>query len=348
VGDDMKKITKKILTVFAVFAAASLMLPQHSLAQGNNMGQRLQQELDMTNDILQRAEDVVRNCGNLRGKQLLNAALEFQNQARQRASDNPVMAYQWTRQARTKALEAIKACQQADENESIVQQQLEQTDRLIERLGESMMTQSDHSFGSVFNSARDNQRRAWEFYRNRQFLPALRLSRQAERTLMKLGERVRTETNNQNRLENQFRQFESNRERVREMLSDCNNDQAFQLARQAEEAYNNAVDFAADGDWARAENAFKMAQKFIREAAELCSQSGSMLRMFEQLQGELERFAPMIRESGNNRAIGLMEEAMGYMERAQKPCQEGENELCAANMRAAQLSLQKAKRLAGI
>ncbi len=332
-----------------VLATVTLAIPSLSFAQGGNMGpQRLQQELNTTNDIIHRAQEIISNCGNMRGKQLLEAANLLQNQARQNSSNSPVMAFQFTRQARTKALEAIKACQSVEENESIVLQQLEKTDRVIERLGESMGSFSNQAYESVYNSARDNQRRAWEFFRNRQFLPALRLSRQAEHTLQKLGENVRSGAADQNRLQNQFRQYEANRERIREMLANCNNDQALELARRAQEAYNNAVDFASDGEMVRAENSFKMARKFMREAGELCSQSGSMLRMFEQLQRDLDQSSGAIRASGNDRAIALMEEAMGYLEKAKEPCNDGDNEICAANLRAAQLSLQKAKRLAGI
>lgn len=344
----MKKNDKKILAVITALLAVTILIPQLSRAQGNDMGQRLQRELDMTNDILQRARDIVVSCGNERGKQLLETATQLQNQARQNSSNSPVAAFQFTRQARIRALEAIKACQGVEENDSVVLQQLEKTDRLAERLAESIGSFSNQAYASVFNTARDNQRRAWEFFRNRQYLPALKLSRQAEHTLMKLGERVRSRANDQNRLENQFRQYEANRERIREMLANCNNDQSLKLAHQAQEAYNNAVDFASEGEMVRAENSFKMAQKFIREAGELCSQSGSMLRMFEQLSGDLERSQAAIRAGGNDRAVALMEEAMEYLEKAKDPCNEGENELCAANLRAAQLSLQKAKKLAGI
>jgi hypothetical protein len=305
--------------------------------------------LNMTDDIISRANEIVANCGNLKGRELLNAAEVLQNSARQQANnEHPAMGFQLTRQARNKALEAIKACQQAEENEGIVIQQLERTDQLIERAAEAMGEFDNQNFTSVFNTAKDNQRQAWEFYRNRQYLPALKLSRQAEKTIQKLAERLRSGTNDENRVQHQFRQFEANRERIRETLSGCSDEQAFNLARQAQEAYNNAVDFASNGEYERAASALRMAQKFMQEAGELCAQSGSLLRMLEHLKNEAEMVADDIRASGNERAIELFQEALGYLDKAEQPCQENQMEICAANVRAAQLSLQKAKRLAGI
>ncbi len=344
----MTKKSREIF-IFAVLGIFLLLLvPRISFAQMGD-GQRLQEMLSMTDDIISRANEIVANCQNLRGTELLNAAKSLQNLAQQQANTgNSGVSLQLTRQARNKALEAIKACQQAEENEGIVIQQLERTDQLLERIAEAMREFDDRNFTSVFNTAKDNQRQAWEFYRNRQYLPALKLSRQAEKTMQKLAEKLRSGTNDENRIQHQFRQFEANRERIRENLSGCSDEQAFNLARQAQEAYNNAVDFASNGENERAESSLRLAQKFIQEAGELCAQSGSLFRMLEHLKNEAELVADDIRASGNERAVELYREALGYLDKAEQPCQENQTEICAANVRAAQLSLQKAKRLAGI
>lgn len=345
----MYKIVARFLIGFTALLASVVFVPDSIQAQGGNqIQQRLGQEIDATQDIIERAQDVVSVCQNQRGRELLKAAVVLQESARNQASSSPMNSYTMTRRARNKALEAIKACQEVAGNSNLVELQLEKTERLMEQIREYLGSGSGRIYESVFNTARENQRQAREFFRNRQYLPSLKLSRQAENSLAKLAEQLRTQNGIENRLKNQFRQFEANRDRVFKALDDCDNEQAFQLARQAREAYNDAVDFASEGKWMRAENSFKMARKFLGEANELCAQSGTLERMFRQLQADIEQNSEAIRLSGNDKAEELLREAVRYLEKADGPCREGQSELCAANLRAAQLNLQKAKRLAGI
>ena len=348
----MKKCEMRYLLSLPVILAILLIIPMAVSAQhgsGNDdIGARMGQELSNTDDILNRAHEIVNLCRNERGQELLKLAHWLQQEAKERASGNPLMGFRLTNQAREKAREAIKACQQADENESLVGRQLERTDRKIEQIRQVSSGLRHDRFDSAFETARNNQRKAREFFHNRQLRPALMLSRQAGKTLDKLIELLRAGKNIQARLGNQFQQFETSRERFRTMLQECDNEQAVELAQQSQEAFNEAMNFYNRGEYIQAENAFQIARRLQREAAKLCNQAGNLIRKMNQLKSQMEQSESSIMTSRNEQAIKLMKEAFRYMNQAEKACNNGESEICAANIKAAQLSFQKAKRLAGL
>ena len=83
--------------------------------------------------------------------------------------------------ARELALKAIAIKRRAEgkveENENTVLRQLEKTDQLIEKLRENAQANVPDRLKSAFDTALDNQRRAWELYRERVLRAALKLSR---------------------------------------------------------------------------------------------------------------------------------------------------------------------------
>ncbi len=338
-----------LMKLAAVILAATFILsisPSETFAQGG--GGRLDQEISGTDDIISRAQSIMETCGNARGRELLKLALKFQDQAMSEMGQHPLMSYRYTRQARQRALEAIKACQQSDENENLVQRQLELTDDLISRLSESLATLNRPMAESIYNASRDQQRRAWEFYHNHQYRPALRLSRQAEKTLRRLAEFSGAGENVLGKLEQQLRQTEQIMERTGDLLLDCGNDEADKLFDQAQESLDRAQAAAIAGDLDKAENSLRQAQRLSNKVQDLCAGESSLERVLKQLQSEMEMASGPIRDSGNSRALRLFEEAGEYLSHARNACDKNDTEKCAANLKAAQLNLEKAKRLAGL
>jgi len=70
--------------------------------------------------------------------------------------------------------------------------------------------------------------------------------------------------------------------------------------------------------------------------------------MIMQVRAEIERTAEAIGESGETSAFKLLESARNHLDNAEKLCAAGNTEACAANIKAAQMSVRKAKRIAGI
>jgi hypothetical protein len=261
-----------------------------------------------------------------------------------------------TVEARERAWQAVAAIRQAgerfvrqgEENENLVLRQLEKTDDLEDRVRQEMPTESSSAITALFDTARNNQLRAWEFYRNQNYRPALRLSLQAERTLMGIMERLQGRTGERNRLENQFRQTEQRLAQIENVANQCQNQQMAELYLKAREQFSEARRYHQSGDTDKAEGYLKSVQQMIRQIAQTCGDSENLNAMLRQMRTEAERMAESIRNSGNSAAQRFFETAMRHLAEAERFCNDGDSEACAANMKAAQMNLQRAKQMAGI
>ena len=185
-------------------------------------------------------------------------------------------------------------------------------------------------------------------YRNRNLRPALKLSRQAEKMLQGMAERYKAQQGDLTRLQNQIKQLEQKMEQVKAMVRECNNDEADGLITKTQNSYNECLEHAAKGEIKKAENQLKLTRRLLTQAAGLCGDQDALQRMIQQMSQEMDRTAEAIQNSGDAQAIKLMQSAREHIREAQRLCAGGNSENCAANIKAAQMNLQKAKRLAGI
>ncbi len=357
----MKKV---IFTLFAaiVFSAMAPFLVQAQLGSG-----RFESEFSRTAEVIDRARSAVSDAKArvmtaeiralvFKASSFVDLAVNLQAEASQMGRNSRFLeGISATMKARERAFEAINLVRQsgaklanpADENDNLVLRQLERTDDLIVKIQDQMPVGPSPLLESLFNSAQDGQRQAWEFYRNNQYRPALKLSRQAERTLLRIAARS-GEGSAGRQLDNRINQMEQRLEQVEAMIQSCNNSEAPDLYKKALNEINVARREAGNGNTDRAENAVSRVQNMLQKILTLCSDGESLNRVIAQLQSEIERVAPDIQKSGNSEAAALLEAAQSHLREAQSLCANGESEACAAHIKAAQMNVRKAERLAGI
>jgi hypothetical protein len=363
---------KRKLTIYFALISTGLFLAVGAQAQ---MAQsRFESEYGRTSEIIGRAQTLVNEAKtrlqaesgvNLepvrlaigKAEVLLTAALELQVRARAFGQGHMYLeGIKATVQARERAWQAVAAIRQAgerfvrqgEENENLVLRQLEKTDDLQNRVREEMPEEPGRALAALFDTARDNQLRAWEFYRNQNYRPALRLSRQAERTLLNILERLQGRAGERNRLENQFRQTEQRLEQAEQIARQCQNQAMTPLALRAREQFAEARQSHLAGDTEKAEGYLKAVQQMIRQIVQTCGDAENLKPMIQNVRREAEHISNEIRNSGNNAAIRLFESAMRHLAEAERHCDSGDSEACAANLKAAQMNLQKARQMIGI
>jgi len=320
-------------------------------AQGNQqqLQNRFQHEFELTEQVINQARNAIAESKTEKGQALLSLAIQLQNQARTMGQNQQyVQGAAATLKAREQARSAIMVNRQAEENENLVQRQLERTDNLIDQLQNRMRADAPQMARTLFDTARENQRKAWEFYRNRALRPALKLSRQAEKSVSGLLERFKAQQGDLSRIRNQFRQLEQRMDQVRTMVKDCGTDEAFEFLRKAENAFNEALQHNAKGEVNQAENQLRLTRRMLTQAAALCGDQDALQRMIRQMEQEMERVAEAVQNSGDAQALQFMRSARNHLQKAERLCAGGNSEECAANIKAAQMNLQKAKRLVGI
>ncbi len=340
-----KKLTIMIISTAMVFLAANSVLAQ---GPGNSQN-RFHMEFEQTQQVLERAKMQIDESRIEVGRELLKIAFELQNRARNHGMNSQFLrGLSFTQNAREKARSAMLLNRQAYENESVVLRQLERTDELIHRVGGHVDQNTPRPFLSLFDSARESQRKAWEFYHNRQLRPALKLSLQAERTIRGLIDKAQDFQNRHQRLRQQYDQLEQMRAMIQDRVAECNNDEARRLMDQVREHFMAGRNYLAEGAANRAENMLNIAHRLLNEVNELCSDYGSLENKMEQLRHELDRLNEQALSGGNDNIRRMLNSAREYLEKAEQHCQNSEYEACAANLRAAQLNVRKARDLMGI
>jgi hypothetical protein len=351
------------------------LLGSSALAQTdqNQIRNRFAGELEKTDRVIEQARVAINRSNtaygseylrvaNRQAEELLTRAVALQNEAKALFSPNSTLAdlaYGGKKSitARELAFKAIAIKKRAEgkveENENTVLRQLEKTERLIEKLRENTPANAPDRLKSAFDSALENQRRAQELYRGRSLRAALKLSRQAEKAVLKLGEHLRSGNTENRRLQNQIMQTEQKMAQIRLEIRECNSDEALRLLSQADEKLKECYQNLSENKNEKARNILRNTQRLSLKAARLCSDTESLTRAANQLKTEIEKHAEQIISSNNETAIKLFESARRHLRDAIESCGSGEdegggeNETCAASIKAAQMNLRKALKLTG-
>lgn len=337
---------KSILFIIALMTL-SLMVSSASGQIQTHLKNRFVAEFERTDQVIEHARSVITASGTDRGAALLKMAITLQKSARENGFDHGrwEIGRRLTLEAREKAKAAIYANQRADENRNLVLNQLERTDNLIRRV-ESHADQNIPQVAlTLFDSARKNQRLAWEFFHKGELRPALKLSRRAEKTIRGLVDRIQEQKGQLQRIKNQIRFLENNYQQARERIEACNLSAAREALNRAEQAYFKARGFYDEGRLKQAGKQCDLARKLYEKALDLCPRDLDMEDKISRLNNELQRLREIALQNDNRNTLNLIASAENHLRKAENACAGGENDKCAANIRAAEMSLEKARNL---
>jgi hypothetical protein len=160
-------------------------------AQGGDMQGRLEQELQRTDEVIQRVADMARDAGNAQAGELVRKALELQGRARQSfGSGRYAISASQTKLARELAQRALGLMLRPEERAERVELELQRTDDLIASAREDAGPDRPEPAAKLLDGAMRQQEQAWEYYRASQLRPALRLTLQVREQLRRLDHRM--------------------------------------------------------------------------------------------------------------------------------------------------------------
>ncbi len=343
----MKKLSKMlVLFMIAGFLIPSLVYGQMQQQQTQN---RFEQEFRNTDEVINHVRNIISGSGIDKGHELLRLAEEIQGRARDRGNNREFAAgLTLTLSAREQAKNAGLLNQQANENENLVRRQLEKTEKLLDRIRTNMPIDAGQKIESLYNTARENQRRAREFYHNQQLRPALKLSRQVENSLKRLIERVKEMNGNMEQISSQISRIENKIFRLENMIQNCGSERAEQTLNEVKNQFENIKREQNNKEFEGLENRLRSMNQRLNAVIEICQGTDFQTEQLNRLQAEMDRASILIRENGNKKAQKLLKTAENSLRKAERLCQAGDSEACAANIKAAQINLRKAKKLAGL
>jgi HEPN domain-containing protein len=309
-----------ILAFFAIVGSAS--------GQGHD---DIQAALEKTDNLLEQARDIIREAGSDRGTVGMRSAEELQKQAWDAYHHGQRgRALQFTERARDEIYRALGSIRQSEDNDNEVERQLERTDAVLsearDRLGPGKARMPTQRLDGAFNQ----QRRAWDLYRERRLRPALKLTLQARESVLRLGGGA---SGNRQGMDADPRAMEARLERlteatdrVGERVSQGDNSRAEEIWKRATENLKNAEEALNAGDTRRADHLLRQVREGLDRAMRLVLREVRTDEVGVLIEAATERWEllqPVVSDADENRLRNWHEQAGESLERANQAVSDG-------------------------
>jgi hypothetical protein len=248
-----------------------------------------------------------------------------------------------TRQARSLIKDALKLIgstgNNSEQQDGFVLRRLERADDLMDQAKETLASGEDQNLSTLLDATQANLDRAWEFYRNKQYRPAVALADQVERTLQKIiqsdGLVNRAKENYERRKENVDRLLDQ----FRQMLADCGSETAKGFMQQADKAVELADQLYAEQRYWAGSQVLQQARELGVKAARECQGTEMLQLRHDKLQTRIEQ----LRQSGASLPDAQKESLTRLLNEAEKQLDLASQGLTESNWEKATLALQAAQ-----
>jgi hypothetical protein len=348
-------MTRNIFTYVLGFCLA-LVLITPVVAQrvsGGDGSEMLRAAIEQTDQLIDRSQGVIRASGSEPAIKALEQAINAQHQAWDRFHEATLVGYaaakNLTMTARDLvrlALRLVSPGQDGNElQDGAVQRKLDQADDKLDRAREVLNQADNSSLDALYQGARNNLDQAWEFYRSKQYRPALKLADQvqlaAEKIIAMAGESsLQGGGNLDRRLDNVSQLVDQ----VQQVLQDCQSGSARELMSQAKQS----LDLARSLDnrqQAGALQALKTARDLALKAERICRGNVLLEQRYNQLKTRLDRLteqANSLTGSTRDATDRLIAQAREQLTLARGFLDQGQPERAQAALQAAHLAIQQA------
>jgi len=333
--------------VISLFLFLMIAVPQYNVfSQQGDLADKLETELARTDEIIERANEIVQTSNSSTARLALEYAIKLQNNSKgefRMGQGHYKNSLELTIRARVRAQEAINAARHTSQSESVTLRKLEKAEELLDRVNQALTENPDNSVAGVYRSARDNLDKAWELYRSNQMQGSLKLADQVERTLLKLIKMANQLNNDAKNYDHRSEILREALERAAELTNECDSENALRLLEQAREKYLNAESMASETKYQAALKNLQLAREFTSRATSLCQNTEALERRYQHLKEQTDQLAEQIgrgRESANN----LLNQIRKQLELTRQNLDENNSESATAAIKAAQLSYDQLKR----
>jgi len=307
-------LTRLVQAIACFFLLLGLATPA-AVAQDRD---RLRNELETTQRILERAREVVEESGNPRAVEPLKIAFRLQERAIQLArSDQPrdwFQSLERTQQARKLAQRAMNIAAQQAQLEKRAQQEILKLERLLEQLAEHTASAPSERSQQLMEMAQRRLLQARQAFHEQRFEEAMTLAHDVRRLLENLVPRQSAR-----RFDRMFDNTQRLLERAADVAGNSNDAQAPALLQRAQQQFESAQRTHAEG---RPEAAFRhltQSRDLAMRSLRLAEGPVNIQRLDALLQetsSYIEGIANRVGDSGNNEATTLIENAQRHINRA--------------------------------
>lgn len=337
------KCRKPVLWLIFMIMAISLALANAAEAQTRRDVER---ELEKTDAVVERAEDVVSENRNPKAEYLLEMARELQGEAENHFRMMRYrMALGMTLNARKRAYEAIGFTKKDEENENLVWKAIERTDQLISRAQEGASGVEGGRIPSLLEMAVASQQKAQELFRERRLRAALKLTQEAREIAQKVLGLV-SDGKRLNRLaQNDLQITDRLIEKASVVIGESQIQKAEQLLHQARSSQEKAWDMFNQERFREATTNTQKAGELTREALGLVEEeitpemAENAIHQNERL---VEEGVEMMKPSTSQDARSTFEKGLSHHNKAKEYYDQGKFKAALAEAKVALRLLTKA------
>jgi hypothetical protein len=331
--------------LIAVGAALSLLLPLPSAAQLG--GDRVEEQLRLTDEALLRAREVVLDSRSPRAREALDRATALQDDAwGQFRGDRPIVAGAMTREARLLAARAVSFAREDFSFEQTAERELEKAAGELERARDSLDGPPSEHAQRLLEEARAQIERARAQIQEGHFEVGIRLAVSA-RWLIRQALRGGAAADRQI-VSRELERTDELIERVSDFLDQSGDEPSFRLLLQARELQRSAREAYGAGRPVVALAATRQARDLANRALDQVQggvDAESVSEAFSETQSYLQRAAEIVSASGDERAAELLERARDHQQRAETAAGEEQMRAALAETRVARSLAKRAVQL---
>lgn len=342
----------KIFTKITISLVILMILATSVYAQQNRFGAdqiaKVRQELERTDQLIRQAQEYLNQNNSPKAQLAYETAVKIQDKAWEYFNQDTYVGYRealfLTRQAIDKAKYAYVNGSYSEQNDDIIQRKIEMTRELYLRVKNETSFTNNQRIRTILDLADDNLQKAFEFYRNGQNRPALKLCNQVEASLKKIINVANRYQFNQANYEKNEEMVQQALENAGEIISECASEKAAQLYAQAQNNFEMAQQFAHQEKPAAALKALQKAFNHINQALRLCNGNQFLEGRIEKIKTEADQIAET-NDLNDETAQKLLEQVYLQLDLAKEFLEKEQLDMAAASVRAAAISLRQLKNL---
>jgi len=341
----------KLMILFLMLIPAILTTGQaRAQGTGDQERERLRGAIIQTDEIIERAKEVVAESGSERASIILKSAIRLQEmsyatyeEALMRFDTVYVQFVQLsnrqTIEARIKAQQAIAITRQAGENENYVRGKLEQTEEMIRRMEGGGGEAASLHLRQALEAVREKQTRAIELFRNRRLKAALQLALQVEKSLEEARRQAGQTDQAQQRYLTLSERYRTIQDQLQATITAAA--ESGQLLENAERLRAEAEDYYTRSEYRQAEQAMQKAQEILQRLSEDLRNPARIETALGQIEKQMERFRDLVQAEDNPHVQNQYEDAHRHLVKARQFYQNGQYGAAAAQLQAARQIMQQ-------
>lgn len=283
---------------------------------------RVKHEIEQTDQVIEQARKTVEEARDQRALAVLQVAEQAQDRARQFLETGRLnLALQFTQRAREAARRCIGMMVRSGEDRSVVEQQLDRTDELIEQIRSQFQGSTSSLLELRLQEAQRLQDRARDLFSENSLRQSLQFTRRAQDICRNMIERVGGH-------ERQREHLRQNLDRALDLVTDsreeigaCADQNAITIFDAGAEQISKAEQLYQAGNLDESIRLLAGGLVRIHRAKTMCgnpAQSDDVARALETAQMQIEQLREQAQDQGNHDVDKLLDEATEKLDQARR------------------------------